>query len=73
MGIIAIFSEFVTMEECIPCQEQKKKATERQAVTKCEKEYKKVQECMTLFQGNIASCRDEWQGFRKCYAAKNKE
>ena len=64
------------MEEdkvCLSCQEQKQKAAERQGVATCEKEYKIVQECMTKFQGNITSCRDEWSGFRKCYAAKNKQ
>ena len=38
----------------------------------CRKEYDVVNTCMKESVGNIASCKDQWDAFRKCYADKKK-
>jgi hypothetical protein len=61
---------------CERCEQQKQKAAEKQddvlVGTACSELYETVQKCMTLHQGNIADCRKEWDGFRKCYGKEKK-
>ena len=54
---------------CEKCKPADKPASEIQSAvenTGCADFYPAVEACMKKFQGNIASCRQEWDVFQQC-------
>lgn len=41
------------------------------AATGCTVQYSLMTECMDTNGGNIASCRESWDAFRKCFAERD--
>lgn len=54
-------------EKCKPVEIENKQDIAKEKG--CEKLYEVVDQCMIKNNGNVASCRAEWDAFSKCFKA----
>lgn len=55
-------------EKCKPAEGEKVEAKVEKM--ECVDLYRKMDECMKLHKGNIASCKEEWTAFKICFKEK---
>jgi len=63
---------------CIDCDKKNQKDLPKndplsQKDQPCATFYETVSECMTKYEGQISSCTDEWDAFRKCHRQEQQQ